>query len=60
MSMISSNVPELCVVRLMDGREGTVQFVHPSGYYVVEIEATEDIATVTMQDIDKVLWYPKQ
>ena len=60
MAVKNLNVAELCVVRLMDGREGTVQVVHPSGYFIIEIETTEDIISVTLQDIESVTWYPEQ
>ena len=54
------DVREFSVVRLLDGREGTVQIMFGTEACLVEVEATEDLVEVKMEDIAEVLWNPKE
>lgn len=62
MSMI---IKEHSVVRLTDGREGTVIMVHtdPAGIpiaYMIETKGgIENWPSVTIDQIEKILWEPK-
>lgn len=57
-------IKEHSVVRLNDGREGTVQIIHHKDgvevAYLVEIEdSSHDILTVTPDQIAEIKWGPK-
>lgn len=56
-------IKELSVVLLKDGRKATVQIVHCKDgeeiAYLVEIEdETHDLPTVTIDQIERILWEP--
>ena len=59
-------IKELSVVQLKDGRKGTVQIVHYKDgkevAYLMEIECEpeDEFPTVTIDEIERVLWEPKE
>lgn len=58
-------IKELSVILLKDGRKATVQIVHCKGgeeaAYLVEIEDdTHDLPTVTIDQIERILWEPSE
>lgn len=59
MLMENSNVPELAVVKLKDGREATVQVVYTPTAFLAEIYPTNELIDVHIQDIESVIWAPK-
>lgn len=61
---MSKKIKEHSVVRLKDGRIGTVQIVHYKNgvetAYLVEIEdGAHDLPTVTTDQIAEITWEPK-
>ena len=61
--MLTEKVKENSVVRLADGRDGTVVHVHDSAglplAYIMEFLNEEfDFATVTHDQVEAVLWAP--
>ena len=56
--MYTENFTDLSVVRLADGREGTVVHVYADGAACVEIDGTGELVDVTAKDIREILWKP--
>lgn len=61
---MSRKIKEHSVVRLKDGRSGTVQIVHYKDgvetAYLVEIEdGSHDLLTITPDQIAEITWEPK-
>lgn len=62
--MLLSEISEYDVVRLKDGREGTVLEIYkipgvPVGLEI-EITGTEEMETVQLEQVEKVVWKLKQ
>ena len=63
--MLTTKVEDLSVVRLKDGRKGTVVLVYdaPDEKLAYEVESSAkdgDLWTVPHEQIDRVLWTPAQ
>ena len=57
--MSITNFIDLSVIRLKDGRIGTVIYVPPGqSYAYVELEGTYERLDVTPGDVEEVLWTP--
>lgn len=51
-------IKDLDVVRLKDGREGTVVYIgtHPLGYLIELVDKEGEIVEVSPEQIEKVVW----
>ena len=57
--MSTKNYEDLSVVKLKDGRTGTIVHLYSDGEAVcVEIENTEELVDVPLDGIEEVLWRP--
>jgi len=57
--MSIKNFVDLSVVRLSDGRKGTIVHLYADGQAAcMEIEETNELVDVELTDIDCILWEP--
>lgn len=57
--MYTENFTDLSIVRLNDGRTGTVVHIHPnSNAAIIEIDSTNELITVTTDNVKEVIWKP--
>ncbi len=57
--MSMENFIDLSIVRLTDGRRGTIVHIFPAGdAAIVEVDKTDELVEITPDDIKEIIWTP--